>query len=226
MPTIFFDFDSTVCTKESLDEVISLALNEAPNKAQLVEKVEMITNQGMNGELDFTDSVRARFNVCVLNLAHFETVGEKLKNDITPGMEALFLWLSKNQWSIYIVSGGFRPSVLPTAKALGLNEKEVFTNDLDVDESGEVLGVDEASFLWTNEGKTPVIKHLKKLRNLPEPFVLVGDGSNDLAAFRAGVVDEFIGFGGNVVRERVKTQAPHFALDTDGIRKVLESINF
>lgn len=224
MPTIFFDFDSTVCTKESLDEVIALALKEYPEKKGLVERVEEITNQGMNGELDFKESVHARLAVCPLNLVHFTLTGEHLKHCITAGFIELMAWLKAENWDIYIISGGFLPSIKPAIEILGLRTDRLFTNGLRLDAQENVTGVDESSLLWTNAGKTEVINYLKKSNSLTNPIVLVGDGSNDLAAFKAGVVHHFIGFGGNVVRPKVKAEAPHFVTTVTDLKTELEKI--
>ena len=224
MPTIFFDFDSTVCTKESLDEVITLALKEYPEQKGLVEKVEKITNQGMNGELDFMESVQARLAVCPLNSAHFSLTGEHLKHCLTPGFADVFEYLIRQNWDIYIVSGGFLTSILPSVKWLGLDPNRVFANGLRLTGNGDVLGVDESSLLWTNQGKTKVINHLKDAQKIKGLTVLVGDGSNDLAAFASGAVDHFVGFGGNVERAKVKAEAPHYAHTTEDIISFLKKL--
>jgi len=224
MPTIFFDFDSTVCTKESLDEVIALALKEYPDQQGLAEKVESITNQGMNGELDFKESVKARLEVCPLNRAHFTLTGEHLKHCITPGFPELFAWLKQHDWDIYIVSGGFLPSIQPSVEHLGLRPDRLFTNGIRTDENEALTSVDTSSLLWTNNGKTKVINYLKDTPQLKGPTVLVGDGSNDFAAFKAGAVDYFIGFGANVVRPKVEAEAPTFVTKTEAIIPLLEKI--
>ncbi len=224
MPTIFFDFDSTVVTKESLDEVIASALADHPNKAAMTAQVEDITNQGMNGELDFKASVEARLAVCPLNRGHFEAVGEALKNHLTPGMAELFSWLSDRDWDIYIVRGGMWPSVWPVAEGLGLDQAHVFANGLRWDEEGNAEGPDPSNLLHTNYGKTPVIEWLADTRDLPLPLVLVGDGSNDLAAFKAGAIDHFIGFGGNVVRAKVQAEASAFVHSVSELQAKLEKI--
>lgn len=225
MPTIFFDFDSTVCTKESLDEVIALALKEYPDQQGLVEKVEAITNQGMNGELDFKESVKARLEVCPLNRAHFTLTGEHLKHCVTPGFPDLMEWLKSHDWDIYIISGGFLPSIQSTTEILGIEDSKVFANDIRTDENEDVVSVDTSSLLWTNNGKTDVINYLKDTHQIKSPTVLVGDGSNDFAAFKAGAVDYFIGFGANVVRPKVKAEAPAFVTKTEAIIPLLEKIN-
>lgn len=225
MPTIFFDFDSTVCTKESLDEVISLALEGHQYQALLVSQVEDITNRGMSGELDFIESVKARFEVCPLDLSHFEIVGKNLTQSLTLGMDHLFSWLKNEGWTVYIISGGFRPSILPSAQVLGLTEDQVFTNDVVCDDQGMIKEIDESSWLWTNEGKARVVNFLRTQKNSEGPFVLIGDGANDLAAFSAGAVDHFVGFGANVAREKIKVKAPNFVYSTDELKILLQKIS-
>lgn len=224
MPTIFFDFDSTVVTKESLDEVIALALKNHPQKEKLTAQVEAITNQGINGELDFKQSVEARLAVCELNRCQFEAVGKKLKSCLTPGMADLFAWLKTQSWEVYIVSGGMWPSVWPVAESLGLKRTNVFANGLRWDEHDQVTGPDPSNLLHTNYGKTPVIEWLSDTRNLPRPLVLVGDGSNDLAAFKAGAVEHFIGFGANQVRTKVQQEALVFVNSVADLKTELKKI--
>ena len=226
MPTIFFDFDSTVVTKESLDEVIALALEGNPQKEKLTDEVEKITHQGMNGELDFKQSVEARLAVTNLNRCHFDKIGKQLQSALTPGMADLFTWLKSHGWDVYLVSGGMWPSVWPVAQALGLKRTNVFTNGLRWDEHDRVTGPDPSNLLHTNYGKTPVIEWLTDTRELSKPLVLVGDGSNDLAAFKAGAVDHFIGFGANVVRDKVKTEASAFVESVEALKNELKNLKF
>ncbi len=47
--TIFFDFDSTLVSKESLDEVIALALADSPDRIEQTEAVAAITDKGIGG---------------------------------------------------------------------------------------------------------------------------------------------------------------------------------
>jgi len=224
MPTIFFDFDSTVCTRESLDEVIALALKEYPDKQNLVEQVEAITRQGMNGELEFKESVQARLKVCPLNQAHFDLTGQHLKHCVTPGFKPLLDWLKVENWDIYIISGGFLPSIKPTIQFLNLRTDRLFTNGIRTDGNDDLLSVDTSSLLWTNHGKTEVINYLKDTHTITDLVVLVGDGSNDLEAFKAGAVDHFIGFGGNIERPKVKAEAPAFVTRAEAIIDILKKI--
>ncbi len=221
-----FDFDSTVVTKESLDEVLTLALETHPDKDNLVKSVEGITNQGMNGAIDFCESLKLRLETCPVYKHHFEQVGANLCEEVTTGFETLFSWLRSEDWEIFVVSGGFRLSILPVAAKLGVPATHVFAQEAFFDDSGLCIGIDEENILFTDEGKGPVVEYIRSTTSGADAceIVLVGDGSNDLKAYELGKVDHFIGFGGNVVREKVRQESPNFALSAIELKDFITQI--
>lgn len=220
---VFFDFDSTIVTKESLDEVIAHALATSPNKTELVEKVEEITNLGMEGKLAFTESLERRFAVIPLSRTHFEYVGHMLLEHVTLGMEELFAELREKNISTYIISGGFFDSILPVATKLGVEKNSIFTNQIVTDADGNVAGIDTTSVCYTNDGKAPVIAHIKKTHALIGPTCMIGDGANDLKAYELGVADHFCAFTGNVERAIMQEKAPAVASTVEELRDFIFS---
>ncbi len=214
MRAVLFDFDSTVVTKESLDETIAYALATHPERDRVVREIEEITNLGMEGKLPFTQSVTKRLATISLACTDFEIVGKELKKHITTGMQDVFAELEQSGTRTYIVSGGFRESVAPTARALHVPEERVLTNIPVFDTHGTFVHPLESSLLWTDSGKTAAIQVVRARDDIAYA-VLVGDGANDLAAYTAGAVDMFVGFGANVVREAVKSKAPMWASSSD-----------
>ena len=209
-----FDFDSTIITKESLDEVIAFALEGDPKQSERVKAIEAITKEGMEGTLPFTTSVDRRLAAVPLTREDFLVVGEQLTHHITPGMEELFAELHTHPHiTTYILSGGFFDSIRPTAEKLGVPPERVLTNDCRYDSTGHVLGVDTDSVCYTNAGKAPVIEALRRAV-LPGRFVMIGDGANDLAAYTSKAADTFCAFAGNQERAAVCTQAPYVAHTT------------
>jgi D-3-phosphoglycerate dehydrogenase len=209
MAVIFFDFDSTIVKRETLDDAISTTLENHPNRSDLVREVEEITRLGMEGKLDFLDSVLRRLSVVSLSRDLLEARGYAMLNEITPGIPAVFKWIRENNHQIHIVSGGFWECIAPVAKALGVSDQNFHTNRFVYDSEGKVLSTDPTSLLWTNEGKTPVLRSLRS-RFPDDRFIIVGDGMNDYRAYESQAADEFYGFGANVVRESVKSKAPHY----------------
>jgi len=219
----FFDFDSTLVSKEALDTVIAYALEDTPNKDHIVSTIESITNRGMNGEIPFTESARLRLATLPLHRSHFEHVGTLLTQHITPGMPELFLWLATHGVDTYIISGGFYESVSPTARLLGVPTERIYTNRCVYNHEGMVQGPDTTSLLWTDKGKDPVIRNILSHYE-SSVSALVGDGANDLAAYTKGAVDHFCGFGAHVVRPKVLSEAPYFAYTTEAAHTWLAKV--
>ena len=222
MAHIFFDFDSTIVTKESLDEVLVKALENHPDKEHLSQEIEDITNRGMNGEFDFKTSIEKRLAIADLHQDLFEAVGQELLHTITPGIENLIQKLQLAKHQVYIISGGFLPCILPTASKLKIPAKNCFANEAIFNEKGQMVGLDQTNLMWTNKGKFPVINFLKKDRQIKQKTVMIGDGSNDLKAFEHQIVDIFCGFGVNVIRESVKAKAPNFFTQVEDLADFLK----
>lgn len=203
--------------------VIATALAGAPNQAELVAKVEAITNLGMEGKLAFTESLQQRFAVVPLHKTHFETVGSELCEKLTEGMADLFAWLRQEDISTFIISGGFKESILPVAEKLGLDSEHVFANTVVLDDAGNVFGIDTDNVCYTDQGKAPVIEHIKNQYGLSGPVCMIGDGANDLKAYELGVADYFCGFTANVERTVIKEQAPVTADSVSELRHFLDS---
>lgn len=224
--TFFFDFDSTIITKESLDEVISYALTQRPERDHLMKEIEEITTLGMEGQIPFTQSVARRISIVSLSRTDFNTVGEMLTRHITTGMHQLFSALSNAGHTVSIVSGGFRETILPTAHILGVPPENVMSNCAVFDTEGSLASIDTTSPLWTDAGKTKAIQEMTARIGTPVSTVLIGDGVNDLAAYTAGAVDIFIGFGGVIAREKLQREAPQFAYSSAELLDILINANF
>ncbi len=207
---VFFDFDSTVVSKETLDDAIDRALHTHPARERIVREVEEITRLGMEGKLDFTESVRRRLGVVPLTRSHLEETGLAMKDALTTGIEEVFDWLREHGHPTYIVSGGFEECIAPVAEHLKIPEGRRLSNRFLFSSDDLVTGVDESSLLWTSEGKTPALRAMRS-RHPDEQFIMIGDGMNDYRAYESGAAEHFIGFGAHVVRQPVKENAPHFA---------------
>ena len=206
--TIFFDFDSTLVSKESLDEVLALALQDTVDAHAALEAIAAITNAGMEGSLAFTESVKKRLAVATVQRHHFQNVGTQLTNHLTPGIRPLIRTLQDRLHTVYIISGGFRETILPTAASLHIAPTQIFCNQCIFDDTDTVCGIDESLPTFTDDGKTPVIEHIAATQAPRRPYVLIGDGANDLAAHHNGSVEYFCGFTQHVTRSVILDQAP------------------
>ena len=195
MPTVLFDLDSTLITCESLDELLARALSGQPER---VAEVHAITRAGMEGRIDFRESVDRRLALARPARAEAEAFGQEALERLTPGMEELIAGLAAEVW---IVSGGLREVVLPVAARLGVPPERVRATRPDWSAEGELRGLLECD--------TKVEQLRAPAASWPRPAVIVGDGMSDHAPLAAGLVDHFIAFTAHVRRAPVvATGAP------------------
>ncbi|KAI9706520.1 MAG: hypothetical protein M1836_003526 [Candelina mexicana] len=165
-----FDMDSTLIQQEVIDEIA---------KYLGVEKeVSTITSRAMNGELDFTASLKAR--VALLKGIPYD-VFEKLKSviTITPGAQGLCKALKRLGFKMAVLSGGFTPLADWLAGQLGLDY--CYANDLVVDPSTSTLTGTLTGPIVNAEWKALLLADIASRENIPLQQVLaVGDGANDL----------------------------------------------
>jgi len=165
---VVMDVDSTLIQQE----VIELLGAKAGKGAEIIA----ITESAMRGELDFSESLRAR----VALLAGLpETVLTQVQSEIslTPGARTLIRTLHKLGHHIALVSGGFEPVIAPIMADLGISHMRA--NNLEIVDgklTGKLLGpiVDRA-------GKAQALQEFASLHNIAlEQTIAIGDGANDL----------------------------------------------
>ena len=80
---LIIDFDSTFISLESLDEFILNNISNSANSSELRAKIEKITNQGMEGIIDFNFSVNERLKHLSANRDSIKSFSKILKKNIT-----------------------------------------------------------------------------------------------------------------------------------------------
>lgn len=105
------------------------------------------------------------------------------------------------------MSGGFKSIIYPVADHLNISRKNVFANSIQFKSDGSYARFDENEPTSESGGKGKVIELLKKKYRYKSLF-MIGDGVTDLESWPPA--DGFIGFGGNVVREKVLKSSPWF----------------
>jgi len=162
------DVDSTLITQE----VVELLAEHAGSRAEVAD----ITERAMRGELDFTESLRARVaTLAGLPVSVFEAVLAEVV--VTPGAVELLAELDRRGWPVGLVSGGFVEVVGPLAGRLGI--PRFHANALEVEHgalTGRVAGevVDRAV-------KARTLREFAAGAGVPlDRTVAIGDGANDL----------------------------------------------
>lgn len=165
---VVFDMDSTLIEAEVIDELARLA--------GVGDQVSAITERAMRGEIDFSESFRAR--IALLRGLKEEALGQvaaALK--ITEGAEHLIATLRTLGYKTAILSGGFTYFARHLQARLGIDY--VHANELDV-AGGEVTGRVVGAIV-DGPRKAQLLRQLASEQGIDlQQVIAVGDGANDL----------------------------------------------
>lgn len=165
---VCFDMDSTLIQTEVIDE---LAI-----KAGVGEQVMAITEEAMQGKLDFKESFVRR--MALLEGLEADVLQEIAENlPLTEGAERLFKALKTYGFSTAILSGGFTYFGNYLKKKLDIDH--VFANQLEIVD-GKLTGRHLGEIV-DGERKATLLEELAQTKGLNlEQVIAVGDGANDL----------------------------------------------
>jgi D-3-phosphoglycerate dehydrogenase len=214
---LVLDFDSTLIKKETLEMLAEEALSRSPQKETIKEKVQEITDLGMKGEIDFSDSLERRLKLFSLNVEDIEKIKQTILKEISVSFQKNKSFFQKNAERIFIVSGGFKRCVLPVAEFFSIPEKNIFANDFIFKSNGEVAGVDKVNFLSQDKGKVKQIENL----NFQYPCCVIGDGYTDYEVKKEGLADFFVAYTEHKRRKEVCNEADREAKNFDDVLRAL-----
>lgn len=212
-PWLLIDFDSTLVTVETLERLAEITLGAGPDGAALRAEVAAVTDAAMAGELDFGQALSRRLDLLKPTREQVAEVARDLLDRISPSFARNADFLKRHAERIWIVSGGFRETILPVALRLGLNPDQVLANDLVYDAEGRAVAVDGANPLSRAGGKVEAVQAL----GLTGEAVAIGDGYTDYELKAAGVAARFHAYVETVRRDRVAALADRVAPDFDAV---------
>ena len=205
------DFDSTFTQVEALDVLGEISLANEPDKKEKLERLENLTNRGMDGELSFRESLVQRLELLNAHKKHLQPLVKVLKGKISSSFVRNQAFFEENRDNIYIVSNGFKEFIVPIVKELGIKEDHVFANSFKYDEGGKIIGFDTDNVLSSNNGKVATLKAL----DLKGDVYMIGDGYTDYEVRAAGLANKFYAFTENVERDNVLSKADHITPSMD-----------
>lgn len=167
-----FDMDSTLIQQEVIDLLA--------RHAGFEDEVSAITARAMNGELDFSASLRERVKL-LEGLP--EDIFESLKPSVTltPGADTLLATLKKMGVKTALLSGGFVPLAEWIAGKLGIDH--VHANELAVGPDGKMTGeLKEGCIIVDAARKKQLLNEIAQAEGIYDrnTILAVGDGANDL----------------------------------------------
>ena len=167
------DMDSTIIKEESLDELAKLI--------GLEKEVSIITEEAMNGKIDFQEALIKR--VSMLKNQPTEILNN-LKNNINIniGAKELIKTMNSNGAQTVLVSGGF--TFLTEYLKIILDFSFAHANTLQISKSNnglEVLTGKVELPILDKKAKLQILKQYAEKLNLNlEETICVGDGANDI----------------------------------------------
>jgi phosphoserine phosphatase len=194
---IIFDLDSTLVAIEGLDWL-------AKQKG-LEKKVVGLTRQAMEGEVRLEEVFTRKMGILAPSRQDFDLLGYQYCQSVVEDAREVIKLLHFLEKEVWIITGNFQPGVEMVATHLGVPKDRVIANRVYHDEEGCYQGFDFEGPLSRSGGKVELVK---KLNHDDQKVVFVGDGCNDLDV--KDFVDLFIGYGGVVVRKKVKQESTYF----------------
>ncbi len=205
------DFDSTFTKVEALDVLCGISLDSKPEKDTSLSKIREITNQSMEGEISFKESLKERVNLLQAHRDHLPILIDELSQQVSESFKRNKEFVKKYADQILIISNGFKDFIDPIVAQFNIPSNRVFANTFEYDESGFVVGFDETNILTSDQSKPKLIDQL----NLKGEIFVIGDGYTDYEIKEAGLAHKFYAFTENVRREKVLENADHEAPNLD-----------
>ncbi|WP_017221032.1 phosphoserine phosphatase SerB [Moritella dasanensis] len=173
---VLMDMDSTTIQIECIDEIAKLA--------GVGEQVAAVTAKAMNGELDFSESLRSRV-ATLTNCPEAVLTQVADAMPLMPGLELLIATLHRANWKVAIASGGFTYFAERLQADLGFDA--VYANELEIVDgllTGKVIGD-----IVDAQVKADTLQALATQYQIaPQQTVAIGDGANDLIMLKSAAL--------------------------------------
>lgn len=218
--TLIIDFDSTIISLETLEFIGLLSLEKKDNKKQILNEISLITNQAMNGEISFTESITKRLNLLEIEEKHFQKSCNLLKSKIDSSFLKNLKFLKDNLDNTFIISGGFK-SMIDKILYSSTNLKwRIYANEIYFDQESKFGKIDLNNPLAHSKGKVKVVSEL----NVKNKVVVIGDGYTDYEIKKYGQADYFLAYTKYAKRKNVISKADKTFDNFDDIIDFLKSI--
>lgn len=212
---LVLDFDSTIVTLESLDELAAIALEGRPDRDEVLARIRSITDRGMDGSLPIDQSLSQRLALLRFDRAMVARLVDRLHGAISPSLRLHADELRRGAERVWVVTSGFHEWIDPVVEALGIDRSHVCANRLLWSEHGMSLGLDPSSELAAPGSKPRAVRALRLVGRV----IAVGDGITDWEIRGDGAADEFIAFTETIARAPVVERADHVAAEFGGVMR-------
>ena len=207
--SVIFDVDSTLSAVEGIDW---LAAQRGP---EIEAWSTGLTERAMEGEIPIEAVYGERMRMVKPTLLEIQQLGKVYIERMATGAAETIAELRANNVEVIMVSGGLREAILPLARELGVDQKDVHAVSVFFGQDGTYAGFDDASLLTRQSGKRTIVGQM----NLKGPILAVGDGMTDCEI--KAVVQGFAAFVEFTRREAVIERADYVIENFDQLRDLI-----
>ena len=155
-----FDFDSTLTKVEALDVLAEITLAGNPKKDEVIQEIINITNQGIDGDISFTQSLEKRIQLLKANKSDLPLLIKELKQKVSRSIESNKEFFEKFSANIYVISAGFKEFIDPIVAEYNIPSERVFANTFEFDNDDVIVGFDAENPLSKHNGKIECLQNL------------------------------------------------------------------
>jgi D-3-phosphoglycerate dehydrogenase len=206
-----FDFDSTLTSVEGLDLLADISLNNNPQKENIINEIQKITDLGIDGDISFPESLNRRIALLKANKNQLIELVGILKNKLSVSVEENKEFFKKYKNQIYVISCGFKEFIDPVVSDLGIESERVFANTFKFDANGFIIGFDESNPLSMHNGKVACLKD----SGIEGEIYIIGDGYSDFVMRKEGAAHKFFAYTENISRKKATDNADHVVASLD-----------
>ena len=210
-PYFIIDFDSTFTQVEALDELARISLKNHPDREDIYQKIEDLTNLAMEGKLSFSESLAGRVKLLNAKKLHLDILVKHLKKKVSASFTRNKAFFKKHADEVLIVSGGFKEFIIPVVSPYHIRRKNIYANTFVFDTEDNIVGYDEENPLSQENGKVKLLKQMP----LKGDIYGIGDGHSDFQLKESGMIKKFFAFTENIERKTVAEKADHVAPSFD-----------
>lgn len=204
-PHYIIDFDSTFVQVEALEELARIALKGNTERPKILQKIEDLTNKGIEGEISFTDGLRKRLELIQPHRDHLEPLVSRLRRKVSTSIKRNKEFFRDHKEQLFVVSAGFKEFIIPIVAEFGIPEDRVYANTFVYDDKGTIVGFDDENLLSLPDGKRAQLKAM----DLEGEVFVIGDGYSDYKMTDGRDQVKFYAFTENIERTSAKVKADH-----------------
>ena len=185
--TVIFDYDRTLSPGESVVDVLALAIDEHPRRVELRRDFLALQARWRRGDKGLGDIPVVLRLVRAIGRRHIDAYVAS-RREPPEDLRQLFAELRGRGVRLHIVSSAYRDWLVPIGRAWGFADGEIHARH-GLSWIGGRAHTINANHLLRPPSKARIVEGLVRAGRAGSPMVIVGDGAEDLHAFRSAGAD-------------------------------------